>query len=62
MPSNSEYSSDDVQPLQEVRYSLREMIRELPEDRKLLQIGGEIIGQDEITRVFNLKKGQDAEE
>lgn len=53
MPVKIDYSSDDIQPLREVRYSLREMMKELPEDRKLLQIGGEIIGQDEISRVFN---------
>jgi hypothetical protein len=43
-------------PLRERRYDLTRMLGELPGDRAWLQLGMELLGQDEIGRVFQLKK------
>lgn len=42
----------------ELRYNLEEMLSELPRDKESLQLGHQLVGQDEIGKVFkfNLRK------
>ena len=42
--------------LQEVRYSLRDLLQEVQEEREGSSIGQEIVDQTEISKLFNKRK------
>lgn len=42
--------------LQEVRYSLRDLLNEVQEEREGSSIGQEIVDQTEISKLFNKRK------
>ena len=43
-------------PLREVRYSLRDLLKEVQAEREGSSIGQEIVDQSEIGKLFNRKK------
>ena len=56
MPENAQVPDNKKVPLAEVRYSLRELLREVQEEREGSTIGQEIVDQSEIGKLFNRKK------
>ena len=56
MTEHPDSADDSKSPLAEVRYSLRELLKEVQDEREGSTIGQEIVDQSEIGKLFNRKK------
>lgn len=56
MPDSSKEEKSPVTLLREVRYSLRDMLREVELERDGSSIGQEIVDQSEINKLFRKDK------
>jgi hypothetical protein len=56
MAKNEKSAQAAVHALQEVKYSLRDIMEEVKEERESSTIGQEIVDQTEISKLFNRKK------
>jgi hypothetical protein len=56
MAKNEASAQAHLSGLQEVKYSLRDIMEEVKEERESSTIGQEIVDQTEISKLFNRKK------
>lgn len=56
MTQDVESPMEKKSALSEVRYSLRELLKEVQDEREGSSIGQEIVDQSEIGKLFNRKK------
>ena len=55
-PAEPEDSFDDLNIIQEVKYSLRDLLREVEAERRLSDFSREAVDQEEISKLFQRKR------